>query len=177
LQGNLDVSHRLIGNLEARPSRDVDHLTESIDVELVPIPEFDLDFMDLDFSTPRIPARSSRYSIPGSPCPLGATGASTTKTVLSRRSQPSLPFRSRTPSFSNISTAFVSSLAPRGIYGWQDSPLILFWDLPGICCFSRRPCFSTYEQHRDLLVHPHRGSHRHAHYRERTSYSERGPKT
>jgi hypothetical protein len=154
-QGNLGVSHRLIRNLEARPSQDVDTLTGSINVGLVPIPEFDLDFMDLDFSTPRIPTKSPRYSIPDSPClpsvraqhsslvslPLGATRASTTKTVLSRRSQPSLPFRSRTPSVSNTSTAFVSPLALCGVYGWQDSPLVFFWDLPGISCFSRCPNF------------------------------------
>lgn len=193
MQRNLDVSPRLIGNLEARPSQDVDLLTESIDVGLVPIPEFDLDFMDLEFSTARIPARSPRYSIPDSPCllnsdhpsdqhsifvspPLGATWASTTKSVLSSHSQPSLPFRGRTPSVSNTSSAFDSSLALPGVYGWQDLSLIFFWDLPGICFFSRRPNFSTHEQHRYLLVHPSHGSHQHAHSRERTSHCELGPK-
>ena len=94
MHGNLDISHRQIGNLEAPPSQDVDRLTESIDAALVPIPEFDQDIMDLDFSTPRIPAKSPRYSISDSPCllsshrpsaqhsnivsyPLGATRAST----------------------------------------------------------------------------------------------------
>ncbi|KAF8849738.1 hypothetical protein BDZ45DRAFT_221590 [Acephala macrosclerotiorum] len=152
LQRNLNVSHRPIKNLEARPSQDVDPFTNPMHVGLVvPIPELDLDFMDLDFSTPRIPAKYPRYSIPDSLCllnsdhpstqhsssvslPLNATQASTTKTMLSCRSQPSLPFRSRAP-ISNSSTTLVSSPALCGISGWQDSPLTFFWDLPDISSF------------------------------------------
>ncbi|KAE8446566.1 hypothetical protein EG329_011898 [Mollisiaceae sp. DMI_Dod_QoI] len=143
LQGNVDVSQRLIGNLETRLGQDsdIDALAETTAAGCVLIPEFDLDFMDFDFNTPRMPAKVSRYGIPDSPSnayhsslvclPPGATRVNVAKSVPPSRSQSSLPFRSRTPSVSNMSTAFVS-LPPCDVYSWQNSPLLFFWDLPDI---------------------------------------------